>query len=73
VAAPFVALTALLLIRGGPSLRRAGVGLGAVAAAGTVATAAAFSLAASASAETWVESTNEPAFVLFGLVVLAGG
>jgi hypothetical protein len=47
--------------------------LGIIAAAGTVATAAAFALAASASGGRWVEAANEVVFALVGLGVVAPG
>ena len=67
-----MALVVFLLAR--PSvLRPAVVALGVAAAAGTVATAAAFGLAASASSGRWVEGANEFVFVLVGLAVVARG
>jgi hypothetical protein len=70
---PFVALAALLLVRG-PSLRRhAAVAFGVAAAVGTVAITAAFALAASASAGRWIEGANESVFALVGLAVVARG
>jgi hypothetical protein len=68
-----VALTALLLIRDGPRLRRAAVALGAAAAVATAGTAAAFSLAGSASAGARLEGADELAFALLGLAVIAWG
>lgn len=70
---PFVALAALLLVRGPSLRRRAAVALGVAAAVGTVAITAAFALAASASAGRWIEGANESVFALVGLVVVARG
>lgn len=70
---PFVALTALLLVRGQALRRNALVALGVATATGTVAVAAVFALAASASAGTWIEGANEFVFVLVGLAVVARG
>ena len=70
---PFVALTAWLLARRRSSVRPAGLFLGALAAAGTLVTAAAFALEASASQGRWLEAANELMFVLIGLAVVARG
>jgi hypothetical protein len=70
---PFVALALWLLTRRRGLLRPAAVALGVSAAAGTVATAAAFALAASASGGRWVEAANEVVFALVGLGVVARG
>jgi hypothetical protein len=71
---PFVALTALVLLtRGMPRLRRASVAFGAVAAAGTIGTAAGFAFDPNASPARWVEGGNELLFALVGLAVVARG
>jgi len=69
---PFVA-SAILAVRRRSLLRTATVGLGALAATGTVAAAAAFALASNASEGRWVEGANELVFALVGLAVLARG
>jgi hypothetical protein len=70
---PFVALTALLLVRHRRLLRTAAVVFGIAAAVGTAATAAAFALEGSASQGRWVEGANELVFVLVGLALVARG
>jgi hypothetical protein len=70
---PFIALTRFLLARRRSSIRPAAVVLGAVAAAGTVVTAAAFALEANASQGRWLEGANEFVFVLVGLAVVLRG
>jgi hypothetical protein len=70
---PFLALAALLLVRGPSLRRRAAVAFGVAAAVGTVAITAAFALAAIASAGGWIEGANESVFALVGLVVVARG
>lgn len=54
-------------------VRPAAAVFGAVAALGTVATAATFALQGSASQGRWVEGANELVFALVGLAVLARG
>jgi hypothetical protein len=68
-----VAATALVLRSRPPWARRAGIVLGVVCATLTVATAAAFALAPTASGGRWVEGANELAFAVFGLAVVAWG
>ena len=70
---PFMALVVFLLARRRSVVRPAAVALGVAAAAGTVGTAAAFALAASASSGRWVEGANEFVFVLVGLALVARG
>jgi hypothetical protein len=71
---PFVVAAALLLLsRFRSLLRGAAVVLGVAAAAGTLATAAAFALGANASTGHWIEGGYEVAFVLIGLAVVAFG
>jgi hypothetical protein len=69
---PFVAVTALLLLRRA-LLERSAVALGVLAGAATIVTAAAFAFASNASEGRWVEAGNEAVFALVGLAVIARG
>jgi hypothetical protein len=69
---PFVAVTGFVLLRR-RRLERTEVALGALAAAATLLTAAAFSFASNASEGRWVEAGNEAVFALVGLAVVARG
>jgi hypothetical protein len=72
VGLPFVAATAVLLLRR-RGLERGAVALGVVAGAATLVTAAAFAFASNASEGRWVEAGNEAVFALVGLAVIARG
>jgi len=73
LAAPFVALTTWLIVRGPSSRGRAAALLGTVAVTGTFATVGVFALQSSASPGTWVEGANELVLGLVGLAVVARG
>lgn len=70
---PFVVAATLLLLRKRSLLRSAALVFGLVAATGTVATAAAFALAPSASVGKWIEGANELVFAVVGMTVLVRG
>jgi hypothetical protein len=72
--APFVRLTALVLVAHRmPLIRAATRWFGGAAAAGTIATAGTFAFASSASAGRWIEGANEVVFALVGLAIVCLG